>query len=158
MADHTEETFLEAKARQAKGQRGKSSETVVEDVLKALRDSRPHFIFQRNQDARAAGRPMPAAVSDFIVVCHGQASTLEVKEVKSGTRLRKFDQLPRQQRWEMAGVQGLVLVHFVENDRWALAWTKDLEPAASWQMAERNGVAWYKSAKEALTFLWGTEK
>lgn len=155
-----DESFLEAKERKRKGQRGKSAEALVEDSLNEIAAATPEFTAERLPDTRSAGgrAVLPPQTCDFNVWSHGQSFSLEIKEVAEGTRLKKFVQLPRMQRRAMAGCQGIVLVHFLEKDLWAMAWTKDLElGAASWDLEKMLGVSWWKTAKDALTFLWGKQ-
>lgn len=115
------ETLAEAKARAKKGARGKSAEKQVEDLLAELKAARADFDYDRLPDTRAAGRIMPARVSDFTVFRQGQAFSLEVKEIKSGCSLNiksHFSQYPKMIRRGMAGCPGVLLVHLVEKGAW----------------------------------------
>jgi hypothetical protein len=120
-----DESFLEARVRRRKGSRGKSAEAVVEDVLKRMKEENPHFDFDRLPDTRAAGRIMPARVSDFLLFFanEGQAISiaLEVKSLEKGCRLNiksKFPQLPRMRRRELAGCGGYLLAQVKPLSKW----------------------------------------
>ena len=124
-----DESFLESKARAKKGQRGKSTEGLIEDVLQEMKASDPAFDYDRLPDTRMAGRIMPARVSDFTLFSHGQAISLEVKEIKKDTwrfslNKSKFPQLPRMRRRELAGCPGLLIVHLIHHGVWVWCWTR----------------------------------
>jgi penicillin-binding protein-related factor A (putative recombinase) len=129
-----DESFEEAKARKSKGQRGKSSEAMVEAELQKIKDADETFDFDRLPDTRAAGRIMPARVSDFTLFFRGATASLEVKEVKSGDVFKvdkkSLSQLPRMKRRALAGCRGFVLVHFLEKGGWAMRDTAHLEYGA----------------------------
>lgn len=152
-----QESFAQHKARKEKGQRGKASEDTVQGVLTGFKAKHLTFDFDRIYDTRSAGRPLPPRVSDFTVFVLGRAYALEVKEVKTGSRLKKFVQLPRLHRRFQAGVYGYVLAHFLESGTWVLAhrgWFYENNPtAASWDLLG-VGLNQYHSAKAALKDLW----
>ena len=126
-----DESFLESKARAKKGQRGKSTETLIEAVLAEIKGSDPTFDYDRLPDTRMAGRIMPARVSDFTIFRKGQSFSLEVKEVKKDTwrfslGKKPFPQFPRMQRRELAGCPGLLIVHLIHHRVWVYVWTRDI--------------------------------
>ena len=143
MPKQTDEGFLEAKARRAKGQRGKASERLVQTALTGMRAEHDFLDYSRSVDSRAAGRIVEAQVCDYTVFCRGRAYSLEVKSLQTGTRLKTFVQLPRMLRRAMAGVPGIVLVHLIEMDRWVmidLEWFKTKHDAASWDVGNIPGT------------------
>ena len=156
MKKHEHESFAQHKQRKEKGQRGKSSEDKVQEILSEFKAKHMCFDFDRVYDTRSAGRTLPSGESDLSVFCDGQAVALEVKEVKEGWRLDKFVQLPRIHRRSFTGVLGCVLVHLLEPGLWILVshlWLCNDINAASWRLDVPEFIK-YKSAREALKDLW----
>lgn len=148
-----DESFAEAKKRKARGQRGKSAEDAVEAALKLLKEEYDWIDYDRLPDTRAAGRIMPARVSDFTVFAAGKSFSLEVKEISKGFRLPKPVQLPRMRRREMAGCLGFLLVHAKEAELnpWRVLWVDDLEPTAPSFVFDRHSrLNQFVSAEEAI--------
>ena len=82
--------------------------------------------------------------------------TLEVKEISKGFRLPKFVQLPRMLRREKAGVDGVLLVHFIEQGVWVMNAISSLDPtAASWDLTPTPCHEGYDTALDALRERWG---
>ena len=134
-------SFEDAKARKKKGQQGKTAETKVQALLdQRQREGKLNYI--RLLDARACGRPVPAAPSDFVVFQQGFRGTLlEVKQISKGDRLPKksFTQLPRM--LSMKHAYSMLLVFLAETDEWWSLRVMDMDPAAaSWKIDEELGV------------------
>lgn len=99
-----------------RGQRGKSAEKQVEDVLKSMNTS-AEFAFHRLPDARSAGSFLAAQPADFLVSCGGM-KFLEVKSTKHRFRLAKdkLSQLPTLRKFHLAKTPFAVLIeHSVEG-------------------------------------------
>jgi hypothetical protein len=150
----TEETFLEARQRKSKGQRGKRSEDKVSMVLSEWKSKHPRFDYDRLVDARAAGRVTVPQVADFMLYLRDVGSCcLEVKEVKTGYRLKKFVQLPRMERRALAGCSGFVLVHFMEHSKWVvvdIGWLALRKGQASWDLADFKQYLGPKAALQSF--------
>jgi len=105
-------------------------EKALEKELSKITDESFHW--ERRYDSKSARNFMPAQPADFFMCCtddYGAYSKfLECKSVgKKTRRLPKFAQLPRMLRWQKAGIQGYVLVHFHELDELYLIPVGDLE-------------------------------
>lgn len=146
------ETLSARKKRKATANRGKPSEDVVQTVLVNKKKGDINFDFDRLLDSRAAGRIVPAQVSDYLLFFGGKSAALEVKELKKGFRLSKaaFPQRSRMLRRAKAGCLGFALVHTLENDKWMLARIIEfniLQP--SWRLTTEN-CKQFKTAKDAV--------
>lgn len=118
------------------GQRGKSTEKQVQDILDLWNQKKLEFAYERLPDARAARGAIKAQVADFMIgimaghpAAYKQFILLEVKESKHECRLAKdkIAQLPRIKKWVRACATGLVLVHHTETRLWRLVNADDLE-------------------------------
>ncbi len=110
---------------------GKYLEKAVEDYLKTIKIS--NFHWRRLPDARAARGSIPAQPSDFFVsIWDGRKAIpfhLECKSSNSRTRrIQKPSQYAQMIRWDKAGIEGIILVHFWELDKFALVNVADFDP------------------------------
>lgn len=147
-------SFAEAQAKKKLAQKGKSTEAQVADVLKSWKASDARFDYDRLVDSRAAGAIIEAQCCDFMLYSWKKTIALEVKEIKKGTRLPSFVQLPRLLRREKTGVAGWVLVHFLDSAKWVATRATAFEgaqEAASWNLAGMPG--WCDTAEEALKYI-----
>lgn len=117
-----DEGFLAAKARKKKGSQGKNIEDKVHQVLNELKLEYLSLDFDRLLDARAAGRPVPPTVSDFVGCCNGRGFALEVKSTAHDFRLSysDFPQFPRMRRRAQAGALCLLAIYHSTLKKWRL--------------------------------------
>lgn len=117
-----DEGFLAAKARRKRGSRGKSAEDEVHKMLTRAKEATLTFDFERLLDARAAGKPVPPTVADFVGVSKGCAFALEVKSTAHDFRLNfsDFPQFARMRRRAQAGALCLVAVYHSTIKKWRL--------------------------------------
>lgn len=135
----------------AVGQRGKKAEKVVEALLKAW-NTREGFAFHRYPDARAARGALAAQPADFLIAVQPRGALhLEVKETKHEFRLArdKVSQVPVLNKFALAGVPFLVLVHHTETGIWRVVDDQLFRGTtpASWDLRPYPTFA---SAREAL--------
>lgn len=123
---------------------GKKAEDQIANRLKALEGLNCYHY--RLPDARAGSRKV--ALADFLVMCKGICTLLEVKEVNHAYRLPSgnFDtgQIARMRRHALAGGQSLVAVFFRPAESWAVAdisYFLSEQPAASWDMRDRLAIS-----------------
>lgn len=145
-------SFLEAKKKKKIGSRGKPTEDLVQEILRRWKNADSDFDFDRQQDARAAGRPMPPTVADFTFCYRGKAGALEIKSTKHAFRLnyKDFPQFPRMRR--RADAQGLclLLIYHSQEKIWRLINVEDLPviTKGSWDL---KAFPWFHG-KDEVTF------
>lgn len=122
---------------------GKAAEDQVAKRLKVLENL--HCYHYRLPDAKAGSRKV--ALADFLVMCRGICTLLEVKEVSHAYRLPSgnFDtgQIARMRRHALAGGQSLVAVFFKPVQLWAvtdISYFLSEQPVASWDMRDRLSI------------------
>lgn len=93
---------------------GKYLESNVENYFNSKRD--PEIMIHRLNDSGAARNLTAAQPGDFLLAIKPNLFLLECKSIKHKYRLPKFSQHARMNRWEMAGVQGVLLVHHSVDD------------------------------------------
>lgn len=153
-ASKENETLAERKARLELGSRGKSAETKVFDILSKWQKAGQNSDFDRLLDSRSAGRIVAAQVADFLLFFQGSSATLEVKEIKKGSRLTKksFPQLPRMVRRELTGCKGFLIAHTKEDDKWRVVRVANMALGApSWKLSE-VGVC-FANVESAMNFV-----
>lgn len=108
------------------GNKGKSSEGLVQDWLDEKSKAIIGFNWHRMPDARAARGALGKQPSDFLVgmnynpLLPGRTWWLEVKEVKEGRRLPRSSlrQYGMLKVWSYSSIQPLVVVHHLTWRRW----------------------------------------
>lgn len=121
---------------------GKYLEEAVETELIKFQNDNKEFKYRRLPDARAAHGRIPAQPADFFVSNWGDAAHIECKTSKSKTlRLPKFSQHTDMLDWALAGVAGIILVHFYVPDRLFMVEVRSLAPEKpSWVFGDGLGV------------------
>lgn len=133
------------------GQRGKSEEKIVGEILARWNAKYAHFAYTKLADARAARGAIKAQLCDFIVHVPDHFVMLEVKSTAHEFRLAKdkLSQLPNMKKWIDAGATGFALIHHSTLFQWRIV---DLSLIAtgepSWDLRE---FRLYPSAEAALT-------
>lgn len=132
-----------------RGQRGKSTEVIVEDLFKVWNNSTLTFAWHRMPDARAAMGRLAAQPCDYLIF-RGCGLLLEVKETKHEYRLAKDKVAQRAtlEKFRLAGAATYVLIHHTTLDQWRIISTADLEGGVpSWDLRE---YPLYDTAEDAL--------
>ena len=154
-SSHENETLAERKVRLERGSRGKSAESKVQDVLSEWRVVNQEFDFDRLLDSKSAGKIVAAQVSDFLIFHRGRSATLEVKQIKKGTRLAKskFPQHPRMLRRELTGCKGFLIAFTQEEPSlWWVARVINMKTEVpSWKL--ENVAAPFNTVKSALEYV-----
>jgi hypothetical protein len=134
--------FLATLAKKKQGSRGKAAEAKIRRILVEFQAANPDdFQFMRPPDTRAAGRPMPPTVADFVCSHRGKLElALEVKETEHEYRLQKraFPQYPRMRRHLKCGGRAYLAILHRTTKRWRLidvAGMPSLEKG-SWDLME----------------------
>lgn len=138
--------------------KGKAAEKAVTDWLVPRSNSDLEFAWMRLPDARSARGAIAAQPSDFKVSRKShQCWHMEVKETVQVRRLSKskIRQYGLLQKWWLAGVGALVVVHMTEIDTWTYLTGHDLFqhdvcPASFLLSGPR-----YATADELLSTLFG---
>lgn len=145
-------SLLLAKSKHAN--RGKKAEEMVQKFLTEWAACNPHRSFERLADAKAAGRTIKAAASDFVAwtwTPYGSYTVfVEVKQTSHNYRLAKdkVSQLPRLRKLCQCGCICLILVHHSELDAWRVANAEELElDKPSWDLSK---LPTYQTPGEAL--------
>lgn len=102
------------------GQRGKSEEKVVGEVLTKWNAKYARFAYTKLADARAARGAIKAQLCDFIIHVPDCFVMLEVKSSKHEFRIAKdkLAQLPLMKKWIEAGATGIALIHHSTIFQW----------------------------------------
>lgn len=119
------------------GQRGKTAEKAVKDLLTRL-NVQADLAWFRTPDARAARGTLAASPADFLVAVKGKVLWWEVKSTQHPFRLRRdaVSQLPTLKKFRMAGMEYVVLVFHTEERLWRVVKGQWLEVhgGASWAL------------------------
>ena len=132
-----------------RGQRGKPTEKLVEDVLKKFNSS-ANFAYFRLPDSRSARSFIKANPADFLYRCGEYAGFIEVKATEHAFRLpsSKVSQIQTLHKFSLAGSYDLVVVHHTVENVWRRMWVGDLPLGVpSWDLREFDT---YETAEEAL--------
>lgn len=108
----------------AVGERGKKSESRIQEWLAAFDEAHIDFDWYRFPDARAAGGRAQAAPADYEWFYHGHFGLIEVKELAHDFRLPaknvKLHQISRAKKRIKAGGQAHMIVHHTTTGMWRL--------------------------------------
>lgn len=132
-----------------RGQRGKPTEKLVEDVLKRFNAS-ANFAYFRLPDSRSARSFIKANPADFLYRCGEYAGFIEAKATEHAYRLptSKVSQIQTLHKFALAGSDDLVIVHHTVENVWRCVAVKHLPLGVpSWDLREFDT---YGSAEEAL--------
>lgn len=105
--------------KEAIGDRGKSAEKAVKDVLDRW-NGNLHFAYFRLADARAARGRLTAQPGDFVFFAGSTAGIIEVKSTEHSSRIAKdkISQLPVLHKLHEAGAKSLIVIHHSVLDQW----------------------------------------
>lgn len=134
---------------EAKGQRGKAAEKIVEIVLKKL-NTRSNFAYHRLADTRSARNFLAANPGDFVYTSNGRMGFIEVKSTEHPFRVAKdkISQLPTLHKFDMAGASNMILIHHSKENVWRLVQPASLEAGPpSWDL---RSVPTWPTAEAAL--------
>ncbi len=145
------------------GQRGKTAEADVTDVLDAWNTGLSTFAFERLPDARSNGPHAKAQICDFMIwfkrITQGDrlCIPLEVKSTEhtGGYLLTKkaLEQLPRLNKSRLAGTYPFVLVYFKATFVWRIAPIEFFSYGQpSWDMSECRAFGTPKDALQSTGF------
>jgi len=117
-------------------QAGKETERLVKSYLEE-RNRQTTFAWHRLPDATSARGVLAAQPADFLILCEGRTTFLEVKALKHPYRLPK-DRLTQHavlNKFCYAGARTVVLVHHYVEGVWRFASTAELEYGVpSWDL------------------------